>query len=207
MKKKQTTKAKEHKAWKNRIVGHEDWNPLEIVTNPANYKAHPDQQRDALAGAIGEVGFIRSVTINKRTGTLIDGHLRVALAIRQKQKTLPVELVDLSPAEERAALACLDPLVGLAEYDQEKLGKLAKELGGSTPSIASLLNDLVDRDEAEEEEKGHRRPAANTQATIGAFRFVIRRKEYERWLEALRKKVGFDEEDGISEIKKRLGFN
>ena len=28
--------------WRNRIVGHGEVNPLEIVAHPKNYKAHPD---------------------------------------------------------------------------------------------------------------------------------------------------------------------
>src|ERR1044071_6363058 len=85
--------------WQNRIVGHADVDPSLIAAHPRNYRAHPSQQVAALKGAIDEVGFTRSVTVNQRSGFLIDGHLRVALAISEHQPTIPVEYVDLDEAE------------------------------------------------------------------------------------------------------------
>jgi hypothetical protein len=204
MRKKRTAKQGQ---WRNRIYGHAMLNPLEIVTNPANYKAHPDQQAEALKGAIDEIGFLRSVTINRRTGTLIDGHLRVALAIKHKQKAIGVEYVDLSLAEEKAALACLDPLGQMADYDQDKLAALAKELDSETPSINRLIQNLVDGDDdTPAGKKKARKPATNTQIKIGAFAFDVPKRAYDRWLGKVREKVGVEEDDIVEEIKTRLGL-
>ena len=54
--------------------------------------------------------------------------------------------------------------------------------------------------------KKKRRPAANTQATIGAYRFEIPRGKYEKWVEQIREKVGFEEENIVDEIRRRLGL-
>lgn len=39
------------KAWKNRIVDHGEETPDAILANPRNWRAHPDQQKDAKHGA------------------------------------------------------------------------------------------------------------------------------------------------------------
>lgn len=184
--------------WRSRIVGHEKMNPLALVANPRNYKAHPVNQRKALLMAIDDVGFVRSITVNKQTGTIIDGHLRVALAIQEKQAAVDVELVELSPREEIRVLASMDPIGGLAEVDGKKLDALLADLAGSDTDVLKRAMD------ASGPVAKKRKPAANTQASIGAYRFEIKRGVYERWVEALRKAAGFEEELIIAEIKKRL---
>ena len=55
--------------WRSRIVGHDQVDPESLVANPHNFRKHPLEQRDALSAAISEVGFVRSVTVNKTTGS------------------------------------------------------------------------------------------------------------------------------------------
>jgi hypothetical protein len=129
------------KPWQNRIVGHDAVDPKTLTAHDRNWRVHTPEQTRALAGAIGDIGFIRSVTVNKRTGRIIDGHLRVALAIEQGQESIPVEYVDLSDAEEAEALATLDPLAELAGIDVGKLG----ELSGMFDSGSLELRDMLDR--------------------------------------------------------------
>ena len=62
--------------WQSRIVGHSRVDPESLVANPHNFRKHPLEQRDALSAAISEVGFVRSVTVNKTTGNLVDGARR-----------------------------------------------------------------------------------------------------------------------------------
>ena len=52
--------------------------------------------------------------MNRRTGYVIDGHARVALALTRKEASVPVLYVDLSPDEERLVLATFDPIGALA---------------------------------------------------------------------------------------------
>jgi regulator of protease activity HflC (stomatin/prohibitin superfamily) len=42
-------------------------------------------QKSALKGSLESLGVIQTVTVNKSNGRIIDGHLRVATAIEQKQ--------------------------------------------------------------------------------------------------------------------------
>ncbi len=137
------------KPWKSRIVGHDTVAPQSLTAHDKNWRIHTPEQTRALAGVIGDIGYIRSVTVNRRTGRIIDGHLRVALAIQQGQEVIDVEYVDLSEAEEAEALATLDPLAGLAETDSVKLQELWDLAGEHDPALDALL-DVTDAEETPE---------------------------------------------------------
>ncbi len=136
--------------WKNRIVGHGDESPEQLAANPNNWRIHPQKQRDVLAGAINDVGYIRSVTVNKRTGYVLDGHLRVSLAISAGQESIPVEYVDLSESEEAEALAVLDPIAGLAATDHEQLGALMADIEDADSAVAEMLSGMYEIAESPE---------------------------------------------------------
>ena len=91
--------------WRNRIVGHADIAPAELVPNPRNWRSHPPEQQRALAGALGEVGWVAEVLVNRTTGHVVDGHLRIELALARDEPTVPVTYVELSEEEERLVLA------------------------------------------------------------------------------------------------------
>jgi hypothetical protein len=52
-------------AWRSRIVGHAEVPPAELVPNPRKWRTHPADQQHALAGALGEVGWVQEVVVNK----------------------------------------------------------------------------------------------------------------------------------------------
>jgi ParB-like chromosome segregation protein Spo0J len=95
--------------WRNRIVGHADVAPADLVPNPRNWRSHPAEQQRALAGALAEVGWVAEVLVNRTTGNVVDGHLRIELALARAEPTVPVTYVELSDDEERLVLASLDP--------------------------------------------------------------------------------------------------
>ncbi|MCP4437162.1 MAG: hypothetical protein GY812_16890, partial [Actinomycetia bacterium] len=49
------------------------------------------------------IGWLQSVIVNKTTGHLVDGHLRVKMDARRREPTVPVTYVEISEAEEKAA--------------------------------------------------------------------------------------------------------
>ena len=130
--------------WKNRIVGHGEESPEQLAANPKNWRIHPERQQKVLEGAIKDVGYISSVTVNKRTGYVLDGHLRVSLAISSGQPTIPVEYVDLNEAEEAEALATLDPIAGLAAADAKQLSELVSEIEDADGAVLDYLSELTD---------------------------------------------------------------
>ena len=123
--------------WANRIVGHGDEAPQSLIPNPANWRQHSPTQRGSLSEVLAEVGLVQTVIVNRTTGNLVDGHLRVELAIAQGQPTIPVVFVELSEDEERIVLSTLDPIGAMATADREKLSDLLQ--GIDNPDLGGLL--------------------------------------------------------------------
>lgn len=128
--------------FKSRIVGHGEEAPDQLLANPANWRIHPKAQQDAMKGVLDQVGWVQSVIVNRRTGHLVDGHMRVSLALREDAATIPVAYVDLSPEEEALVLATLDPLAALAGTDKEKLAELLAEVSTDSAELTNVLNNL-----------------------------------------------------------------
>jgi ParB-like chromosome segregation protein Spo0J len=129
--------------WENRIVGYGEEAPDQLLANPQNWRIHSKNQQDAVAGVLAEVGWVQSVIVNRRTGHLVDGHLRVSIALRDDAKTVPVVYVDLSPEEESLILATLDPLAALAGTDREKLEDLLSAIGSDSVEVQNLLSQMA----------------------------------------------------------------
>lgn len=129
--------------WRSRIVGSDDVAPDELLANPRNWRIHPKAQQDALAGALDQVGWVQRVIVNRQTGHLVDGHLRVELALRRNEPSVPVEYVDLTPEEEGLVLASLDPIAAMAATDAEKLRQLLAEVEFDSKALEDALDALA----------------------------------------------------------------
>jgi DNA modification methylase len=124
--------------WANRIVDHGEESPDQLLANPSNWRLHGATQQGALASVLGEVGLVQSVIVNRTTGHLVDGHLRVELAKAAGQPSVPVVYVELSEDEERVILASLDPITAMADADRARLSELLA--GIENPDLAELLD-------------------------------------------------------------------
>jgi hypothetical protein len=116
--------------WQNRIIGQGEESPEELIerANPNNPRLHPERQRDALENILDTVGMISEVIVNKRTGHIIDGHLRIELALSKGEASIPVKYIDLTKDEEKLVIATFDPIAGLAEFDPEILEGLKVDI-------------------------------------------------------------------------------
>jgi ParB-like chromosome segregation protein Spo0J len=128
-------------AWNSRIVGHGEEIPQDLLENPANWRVHPKRQQQALEALLDEVGWVRHVIVNRTTGHLVDGHLRVRLAQTKGEPRIPVVYVELDVDEERLVLASLDPIASLAATDSAALMSLAASVSVTTDS--KELNSMV----------------------------------------------------------------
>lgn len=128
--------------WRNRIVRAGDAPLAEITANPKNWRQHGKLQRDALLSVISDVGVVQSVVIQASTGTLIDGHLRVALAEQHGETSVPAVWVDLDDAEADLILATLDPIGALAETNRDALADLLGDLGARDDALGAMLEHL-----------------------------------------------------------------
>ena len=140
--------------WKNRIVSHGTKPASEFQFNPLNYRRHPEEQREAVRQMLGLVGWVTEVIVNKRTGNLIDGQARIKEALRQDEtQPIPFTEVDLTLAEEKAVLATLDSMTGMAETDQETIDQLLVDTLAEMPDLEDLLNSLHNEVEPEPKER------------------------------------------------------
>ena len=96
--------------WENRIVGEGLEDPEQLLANPKNYRIHPRGQQQQMEAIFDKVGIVQRVIVNRRTGHLVDGHMRVQLAMGRVSE-IPVVYVDLTQEEEDLVLATLIPLV------------------------------------------------------------------------------------------------
>ena len=135
--------------YKNRIVGSGEERLDQIMFNPRNWRIHPLCQQNALKGVLEEIGWVQQVVINKRTGNLIDGHLRCQLAAREGNETIPVVYVDLSEDEEALILSTLDPIVGMAATDKEKLDDLFRQFNSDNENVQKLIADIAEKEKLE----------------------------------------------------------
>lgn len=129
--------------WRNRIVRHGEEEPDQLLANPANWRIHPKPQQDALAGVLDEVGWVQDVIVNQRTGHVVDGHLRVSLAITREEPTIPVVYVDLDEHEEKLVLATIDPLSAMAVTDAEQLAALLDDVSTGDAALQAMLDHLA----------------------------------------------------------------
>ena len=129
---------------KNRIIGSGEEQLDQIMFNPRNWRIHPLSQQDALKGVLEEVGWVQQVIVNKRTGNLIDGHLRCQLAAREGAKTIPVVYVDVSEDEEALVLATLDPIAAMAATDKQKLDELFADINSDNENVQKMISEIAE---------------------------------------------------------------
>lgn len=129
-------------AYAVRIVGHEDVDPKVLVPNPSNWREHPDFQRAALNGALTDIGWVDEIMVNKTTGRIIDGHLRLDLALKQDEPLVPVRWVELTPEEEAIVLITYDPLGDLSRRTDAMLRELIDGINTPDESLQGFLDSV-----------------------------------------------------------------
>jgi ParB-like chromosome segregation protein Spo0J len=135
----------EPEQWRNRIVDEAEEDPKTLLANPRNWRLHPESQQKVLLAVLKKVGFVQEVIVNRTTGFVLDGHLRVALAIQQAQASIPVKYIEVSPDEELELLTIYDAVAALAEINRVKLDELLKETQErvSDPAMLHALDQIA----------------------------------------------------------------
>ena len=114
--------------WTHKLVETRMMKVAELMDmlNPDNPRIHPQEQTDAIEELIDKVGFIDEIKVSRRSGKIINGHDRTKLAMIRGQSELPVNFYDLTEEEEAMALRFYDATGAMAEFDLEKLQRLAE---------------------------------------------------------------------------------
>lgn len=132
-------------AIRSRIVEQGTADPAALMANPANWRTHPPDQAAALAGVLDRVGWVQTVNVNRTTGRLLDGHLRVKLAVERQEASIPVTFVELSEADEAMVLVSYDPIGAMAGTEDGLLSSLLGELDADDRMIADLIHPPVEQ--------------------------------------------------------------
>ncbi len=199
--------------WRNAIARTAHVPPGDLTPHPLNWRLHPVFQQQVLAGVLGDVGWVDDILVNEVTGHILDGHLRVELAITQGLETVPVSYVHLTEAEELQVLAILDPIAAMAAVDTVKRNALLEGLTSDEPTVQALLESLrapaaqADKDLKDQAQKAAPKPKLDIQFVIGPYRFKVDLKIYTDWVNALYEAFGNDGKQVLAEIERRLGLD
>lgn len=132
-------------SWRNRIVGSGEADPKTLLPNEKNWRGHPKAQAAALDAALDEVGWVQQVIVNRTTGKLVDGHLRVERAIARGERSVPFLEIELTPEEELLILATLDPIGAMATANKEVLAGLISEVATGQAALQQLIADVAEK--------------------------------------------------------------
>jgi hypothetical protein len=130
--------------FRDRIVGLRRVAAGSLRANPRNWRTHPREQRDALRGALAEIGYASALLARELPDgglELIDGHLR---AETTPDALVPVLVLDVDEREAAKLLATFDPLTSLAGKDAEALQSLLAEVDLNDPALRSLADALLE---------------------------------------------------------------
>lgn len=193
----------------NRIIGSAQVAPGDLVANDQNWKLHTRYQQEAMSAILHEVGLVRSVIVNQRTGRIVDGHGRVQLALEQGIALIPVDYVDLSEAEEAKILATFDPIGQMAQTDRSQLDSLLAEVRSESAQLSNLLASLRPREDgtlpaAERRETKQGDKSTDVKIRIGGYVTKVPAERYAAWRKSLTEQVGSDPAAQIAEIRQRL---
>ncbi len=140
-------------AWDDRRThtGYETAEDLAQWYNRDNWRGHPDVQRLATEESLDILGWVGAVKLNIRGDirTVIDGHLRIEIALlKNPEQLLPVDYYELTKEEEDFALTYLDTLTGEAETKPHQLSKLMERTRGmiaDKEGLGAVQEGMMDR--------------------------------------------------------------
>jgi len=131
--------------WRTRIVGVGYEDPEQIMANPLNWRVHPQSQQAAMKGILRSIGWVDTVIINRTTLFLVNGHMRVQIALSERQRRIPVQYVELTEAEEAAVLKTFDAIGLLAvrdpRLDEELMAAVAERDASLVDIVAAVARD------------------------------------------------------------------
>jgi hypothetical protein len=129
--------------WRSLIknLSHDD--PEQLLASPLNWRIHEGNQQAAMEAALTEIGWAGCVIVNDTTGNVVDGHMRVQLALRAGEATVPVLHLEATEEQEQLLLATYDPIGALAVADREKLKELTAGVAPEQQALKTMLEDLA----------------------------------------------------------------
>ena len=129
---------------RNRIRELKNVRAADLIANPLNWRAHPEQQRTAMTAILAEVGMVDALLVREVEGgqyEIIDGHMRAALMPHEE---VPCLVLDVTPEEATKVLLTFDPLAAMAEANSANLDALLREVEFGEAALQELVSGLAE---------------------------------------------------------------
>lgn len=200
-------------SWRNRITEHAELDPRTLHPHPQNPRMHPLAQQEAVGAALREVGVIHPILVSQRTSTILNGHLRVDLAIQAGAETIPASLIDVTPDEEVLILAIFDRIASMADTDPERLHVLLSEVETKSDAFQALLDSyaaefgqqLAALELPPEEPTEPKAKAPETMMVrVGIYYLNVSHAAFEAWQNRIFQEVGTEDAALEAEYRRRL---
>jgi hypothetical protein len=201
-----------------KIVNRIEMFPIgELKPIERNPNVHPEEQIQKFIAGINEYGFLVPLLVNDAR-EIIAGEGRFLAAQRIGLTEIPGIVVDHLTSTQVKAFRIFDKKLCETPWNTGLLTELLAEiegdggnmdaLGFNEGELSRMLDELVNpgqlQDGCGSSPTRIEVDEADTQATIGEYRFVIPREKYLFWIEELRQTVGFDKQSVIDELRRRL---
>ena len=165
----------------NWIVGLEWRSPENLVANPVNFRLHSTEQWEVMLASLRENGWVQALIENRRTGYLLDGHLRAQLAFEMGIESVPVLVIDVDPELEPKILVSLDPIAAMAGTERSVLETVLESVQTESPAMQAMMNELLAQatlvvvpEDKEAEDKERRQQA---HVVLTRARWLLKRME------------------------------
>lgn len=133
--------------WENLIVGHGIEAPDQLLANPYNFRVHPNTQKQAMRKVLQTVGIVDEVIVNETTGHVVNGHLRVKIALEDGIEEIPVKYVRMSLEKELLVLLTFDPVSAMAVHDKEMINDIVNEYPDELDEdVKKIVKSALDED-------------------------------------------------------------
>ena len=129
---------------RNRIRELKNVRAADLIANPLNWRAHPEQQRTAMTAILAEVGMVDALLVREVEGgqyEIIDGHMRAALMPHEE---VPCLVLDVTPEEATKVLLTFDPLAAMAEANAANLDALLRQVEFGEAALQELVSGLAE---------------------------------------------------------------
>lgn len=183
--------------------------------NPRVTLTEADFEYKALKASIDEFGLVVPLVVNERTGTLVSGHQRLNVMLKNGVEETEVVVVDMEPEKEKALCIAMNKVSG--QWDYGLLADIMEELrnseidttatGFSSNEIAELLGELQEEagDIPEVDGVGKKEDTEDgVPCIVGEYKFRIPDGPYKDMMADIREKVGFSKEMVEGELQRRL---
>ncbi len=131
---------------RDRIVGLERMYPRDILDHPGQWKAHTQEQIDAMVGILKDIGQADALKVwrSERAGgkyVTFDGHLRKSL---DPDRLWPVLVTDLTDEEADYALLTHDTITAMAQSDRAAVATLMTSVRSAEAGVQAMLSAMAD---------------------------------------------------------------